>query len=361
MSLQSRLAPLITAIGADIKALKLDAGADAFYSKWFAAINPINTTGSFRDHPDGVQTYVLPTTGKYRLTLGDQVTHSGVYNYEQSKWTIGGTATRLDSSGNFDSWLPSGGQDGNRSESHVAYFSGTAGQTITFRPSCRVGAVSADVTKHEFSFLAAVELVTSKPGPKGDPGAGMKWRGVWSAATAYSAEDVVSYLGFLYYAQSANTNKNPLTEPTFWTWMDSNSPTAAQKAALGVQPIGHAPGAGNGYMTQSEVELLTATASSGNSVNLLMASGLWVIEAVFGFSQSHSNIGAALVNVSRNTGDGTSLTVAIINQVNTWSYSSTSWDVFNNGTATPFLRYVVGNGIPGQVTLFATRMRPHRV
>lgn len=159
MSLQTRLNAFIAAVGADIKDLRIDRGSLAFFRKTFLGINPTNIAGTFRNHPDGMQTYVLPYTGKYVLTVTDVVTHSGVYNYENTTWGIGGTATRLDGLSSFDSWMASGGVDGNRSEVHVGTFQGTAGQTITFYPSCRVGAAAGANTNHIFTWEAQIELV----------------------------------------------------------------------------------------------------------------------------------------------------------------------------------------------------------
>lgn len=45
---------------------------------------------------------------------------------------------------------------------------------------------------------------------------GIQWRALWSGATAYVANDIVSRLGVLYLALLPGTNKPPESNPTFW-------------------------------------------------------------------------------------------------------------------------------------------------
>ncbi|MBL0320283.1 MAG: hypothetical protein IPP74_13485 [Alphaproteobacteria bacterium] len=47
-------------------------------------------------------------------------------------------------------------------------------------------------------------------------------RGEWSSSTAYAHGDTVTASGNLYFAISASTNKDPVTEPTYWTLWDGN-------------------------------------------------------------------------------------------------------------------------------------------
>jgi hypothetical protein len=56
-------------------------------------------------------------------------------------------------------------------------------------------------------------------GVDGLPGAGIDWRGVWNSATAYLADDGVSYLGSAYIANAANTNKTPGVDPEWDLWV----------------------------------------------------------------------------------------------------------------------------------------------
>lgn len=134
-----------------------------FLNKSFAEIFPQDVASTVRAHPDGTQTFTLPFDGIFRLDLADRVRHTASYTYENTWWTIGGTATRLDNGfqggTSFDTYLPSGGQDGNRATNHVAYFQGTKGQTITFLPNCRMAAATGNNTTHFFSWNVTVQLI----------------------------------------------------------------------------------------------------------------------------------------------------------------------------------------------------------
>ncbi|BBJ66315.1 carbohydrate-binding protein [Enterobacter sp. 18A13] len=55
--------------------------------------------------------------------------------------------------------------------------------------------------------------------PRGDVGpAGLEWRGVWNAGTAYVADDAVSYDGTSYFCLTANTGQQPtgLVTDSYW-------------------------------------------------------------------------------------------------------------------------------------------------
>lgn len=41
--------------------------------------------------------------------------------------------------------------------------------------------------------------------------------GIWAAAESYSAADLTSYQGIIYIALQPSINKNPLTQPLYWT------------------------------------------------------------------------------------------------------------------------------------------------
>ena len=53
---------------------------------------------------------------------------------------------------------------------------------------------------------------TGAEGAAGAAGAGVTWKGTWSSATAYVANDVVYYNGIAYLSILAGTNKTPNTK-----------------------------------------------------------------------------------------------------------------------------------------------------
>ena len=73
-------------------------------------------------------------------------------------------------------------------------------------------------------------------GPQGIPGTGAVWRGNWTSAATYNANDAVSYNGSSYVALANNINKPPDANPTLWELI-------AQKGDQGVQGPQGATGA----------------------------------------------------------------------------------------------------------------------
>lgn len=69
---------------------------------------------------------------------------------------------------------------------------------------------------------------TGPQGPQGIPGTGAVWRGNWTSAATYNANDAVSYNGSSYVALANNINKPPDANPTLWQMI-------AQQGAPGVQ------------------------------------------------------------------------------------------------------------------------------
>ena len=69
---------------------------------------------------------------------------------------------------------------------------------------------------------------TGPQGPQGIPGTGAVWRGNWTSAATYNANDAVSYNGSSYVALANNINKPPDANPTLWQMI-------AQQGAQGVQ------------------------------------------------------------------------------------------------------------------------------
>jgi collagen triple helix repeat protein len=67
---------------------------------------------------------------------------------------------------------------------------------------------------------------TGPTGPQGVPGPSVVWRGNWSSAATYNANDGVSYNGSSYVAIATNANHPPDTHPTEWQLI-------AQQGAVG--------------------------------------------------------------------------------------------------------------------------------
>lgn len=71
------------------------------------------------------------------------------------------------------------------------------------------------------------------PGLQGDPGPpGLVWRGAWSAATQYSANDAVSHDGSAYIATGANLSEEPGTGPS-WDLLASQGDEGPPGAGTG--------------------------------------------------------------------------------------------------------------------------------
>lgn len=59
-------------------------------------------------------------------------------------------------------------------------------------------------------------------GPQGPQGLkGIAWKGAWDSLTAYAIDDAAAYQGSAYIAVQANTNKDPLNYPAFWSLLAS--------------------------------------------------------------------------------------------------------------------------------------------
>lgn len=122
----------------------------------FSANNPQDLAGTFKNHSGGAQVFTAPRDGRYLVHLQDRAVHFNVYTWENTEWTIGGTATRVDLGGTFSAGQASGGADQNRANTHIAVFDAAAGQTITLLPRFRIVAASGSIAHHEFYFLATV-------------------------------------------------------------------------------------------------------------------------------------------------------------------------------------------------------------
>ena len=106
---------------------------------------------------------------------------------------------------------------------------------------------ASDVVQRDGSSYVAVAANSNQPPPadcwnliasKGADGSGgggggssnISWRGEWSSATAYSADDLVSHNGNLYICRQAHTNHEP-PSVTYWDAMAdaAQNSTVAQK------------------------------------------------------------------------------------------------------------------------------------
>jgi len=76
-----------------------------------------------------------------------------------------------------------------------------------------------------------IQGIQGEDGIQGPPGAGMVWQGEWSGGPAYTVDadnaDVVSRSGSTYIAILNSTNKDPLTEPTYWELVAAKGATGA--------------------------------------------------------------------------------------------------------------------------------------
>lgn len=132
----------------------------AIYNYVWSTQQAVDVAGTFRAHPDGVQTFTAPLAGLYKVTLGDHFAPANAYTFESRFWTLGGSAQRLDQGAGLDDWANSA-QSGSASPAHVALFRVTAaGQTLTFLPNWRVGSAGV-VSQFHWSFLTIVELIGS--------------------------------------------------------------------------------------------------------------------------------------------------------------------------------------------------------
>lgn len=92
---------------------------------------------------------------------------------------------------------------------------------------------------------------------KGDPGPrGLLWRGVWSSAVSYSAQDAVAYGGSSYIAKVTNKNVTPGTDTSKWDIVaEKGSSGATQTPGLTVESIPAGSNlndySANGYFVQS--------------------------------------------------------------------------------------------------------------
>jgi hypothetical protein len=66
----------------------------------------------------------------------------------------------------------------------------------------------------------------------------MSWRDVWSAATNYVVDDAVFRDGSSYVAIQANNNKDPATQPSFWSLLAQKGATGDQGAQGTTGPAG---------------------------------------------------------------------------------------------------------------------------
>jgi hypothetical protein len=105
--------------------------------------------------------------------------------------------------------------------------------------------------------------VAGVPGPQGETGAageqgakGLQWRGAWSAATEYAADDAVQFEGSAYLALLPGTNKNPAAEAAYWSLL-------AQKGDKGAKGDKGDPGEAGAAGAQGQQGPQGATGATG--------------------------------------------------------------------------------------------------
>lgn len=119
-------------------------------------------------------------------------------------------------------------------------------------------AIAASTNKQPDTNPSYWSLLTLS-GADGVDGRSFIWKGAWSGAMAYSVDDVVSYQGTTYIAIQAGTNKNPATQTSFWSVM-------AQKGDTG--PTGDAgPAGADGFAPRQVASLTTASISNDSTWN----------------------------------------------------------------------------------------------
>lgn len=64
--------------------------------------------------------------------------------------------------------------------------------------------------------LGGIPGPTGPAGPTGPMGTGITWRSLWNSATAYVADDAVTYGGVAWVAVASSTNVTPGTDPLKW-------------------------------------------------------------------------------------------------------------------------------------------------
>jgi hypothetical protein len=79
---------------------------------------------------------------------------------------------------------------------------------------------------------------TGATGPQGTAGGSTNWRGAWSSATAYAANDAIAYSGSSYIATQAGTNKEPDTQTSYWQLLAQSGATGPQGPTGATGPAG---------------------------------------------------------------------------------------------------------------------------
>ncbi|MEA2169736.1 MAG: hypothetical protein QOF76_3036, partial [Solirubrobacteraceae bacterium] len=114
----------------------------------------------------------------------------------------------------------------------------------------------------------------------------LKFRGAWSAATAYDANDVVSNSGSSFLALAASTNKPPGSNPALWALLAKAGSNGAKgatgptgpKGATG--PTGPRGATGNkgatGPTGPSGVVKIASTCSAGSTVPCNKSDYAWI-------------------------------------------------------------------------------------
>lgn len=86
--------------------------------------------------------------------------HAGSYESLGIRWTINGTATRLDNCSDIDDWGVDS-SDGNGTNTVLICFQAQTGQTIILRPTYKISHTGLPKA-HNFAFYCLIEKVISR-------------------------------------------------------------------------------------------------------------------------------------------------------------------------------------------------------
>jgi len=114
-------------------------------------------------------------------------------------------------------------------------------------------------------------------GPAGPQGTGITWMGSWSAATAYSVNQAVTYGGSSYVAVAASTGVVPGTDATKWQVFAAQGATGATGSTGATGPAGPAGAAGTpGPASTSNTTANFSQPAVNGTVTVTMGNTTWM-------------------------------------------------------------------------------------
>lgn len=227
------------------------------YKAW-TAWNPASS-GSYLNHPDGTYTYTCPYSGYYRVVAEEAVAHTNAYTTEESSWTFGGTATRLDNQGVGNDWGEDA-TDGSRHASRVALFYANAGQTITLLPFQRV---TYTLGTHTYSHFHFIELTASSVGVAPEP-----WHNVGAAGEPAFTSSWVNYGG-------TETPARFMKDPHGFVHLGGLIKLGTLTASAFTLPAGYRPLSGHRWACMSSGALGYLILQSDGTVVPFSGSNVW--------------------------------------------------------------------------------------